>query len=172
MLNKWPTYYVTSRVVFASEIYIHGFCSTGSQISWLSESSEQSHFFTAASDPLLAKYKLFTFADNFSEKDDHDSNKLWSIWRSLVLKRRMRLTDNTLSSLSKIEDEALSLLEQKNASNKISFADLIRMEIRLLEEYCVQLLQVTTELTANLLSLDQSRQTNQLLFATHIHPAP
>jgi len=116
---------------------IHGFCSTGSQISWLSESSEQSHFFTAASDPLLAKYKLFTFADNFSEKDDHDSNKLWSIWRSLVLKRRMRLTDNTLSSLSKIEDEALSLLEQKNASNKISFADLIRMEIRLLEEYCV-----------------------------------
>ncbi len=52
-----------------------------------------------------------------------------------MLKRRMRLTDNILSSLSKIEDEALSLLDQKNASNKISFADLIRMEIRLLEEY-------------------------------------
>lgn len=115
---------------------VSGFCSTGSQISWLPESSDvdHSHFFTAASDPLSAKYKRFAFADTTSEKSDHGSNELWSIWRSIAL-QRVPLTDNTLNHLSKIEDDALSHLEQKNVRNKsLSFTEMIRREIELLKK--------------------------------------
>ena len=117
-----------------------GFCSTGSQISWLPKSSDvddHSHFFTAASDPILAKYKRFTFADTIrSEKDDHDSNELWNIWRSIAL-QKLRLTGDTLDMLSSIENDALAELDiqRKNTQNKsLSFADTVRKEIDLLQK--------------------------------------
>lgn len=115
-----------------------GFCSTGSQISWIPGSSDvdHSHFFTAASDPVLAKYKRFSFADSVcSTKDDHGSNELWNIWRSIAL-QRLPLTVNTRDILSTIENDALSQLdlEQKNTSNKsLSFTEAIRKEIEALE---------------------------------------
>ncbi len=115
-----------------------GFCSTGSQISWLPTSSDvdDSHFFTAASDPILAKYKHFTFADTIrSERDDNGSNELWNIWRSAAL-QRLHVRSSTLKMLSSFEDDALAELEmkRKNTQNKsLSFAEAIRKEIDLLK---------------------------------------
>eukprot|EP00986_Skeletonema_menzelii_P019660 scaffold28851_cov148-Skeletonema_menzelii.AAC.1 len=121
---------------------LRGFCSTGSQISWLPKSSDvhdYSHFFTAASDPLLATYKHFTFADTIrSERDDHGSNELWNIWRSIAL-RKLSLTDSILDMLSSMEKDALTKLDtvRKNTQNQkksLSFAEAIHEEIDLLQK--------------------------------------
>lgn len=112
-----------------------GFCTTGSQISWLESSDvDNSHFFTAASDPMLAIYKRFSFAER-STKDDHGSNELWNIWRRIAL-QRLPLTGNTRDILSKIESDALSQLDikpKKIGNKSLSFTEAIRYEIELLE---------------------------------------
>ncbi len=119
---------------------LRGFCSTGSQISWLPKSNDvddHSHFFTAASDPMLAKYKHFTFADTVcSERGDHGSNELWNIWRNIAL-QKLPLTDSTQDMLSSIEDDALAKLDtqRKNTKNRsLSFAEAIRKEIDILQK--------------------------------------
>ena len=92
---------------------VFGFCSTGSQISWLPSFSHPksnfgqggmgpSHFFSGASDPLCGTpYKLFTFTDQVSHaavsesqsftdgdqgiENDHNTKKLWDLWRDRAI---------------------------------------------------------------------------------------
>lgn len=109
----------TSGICFRSTT---GFCSTGSQISWLRASlsanapadarsaAQSSHLFTAASDPLVASYKRFTFADAALDgaasslsvaqgppctsgavdpgplSSGNRSLELWNCWRRVALK--------------------------------------------------------------------------------------
>ena len=65
---------------------LHGFCSTGSQISWLPTGvdSVASHLFTAASDPIVATYKRFTFPS--ATAGDFGSLELWREWRQVALR--------------------------------------------------------------------------------------
>lgn len=122
----------------------HGFCSTGSQISWLptidtsSESTETaSHFFSGASDPLCGTpYKLFKFSDPMPSKlrtDDHNTKKLWDMWRKRALSRT-KLTSSQRDALSKMEEEVLSSFGKADTTQKLApFADMVRREIELLE---------------------------------------
>ena len=89
----------------------HGFCSTGSQISWLppqaaaeaaqtaqavADCKAASHLFTCASDPLVSAYKRFTFpqahgpssAPAISEggASNFASLDLWREWRQVALR--------------------------------------------------------------------------------------
>ena len=122
----------------------HGFCSTGSQISWLptidtsSESTETaSHFFSGASDPLCGTpYKLFKFSDPMPSKlrtDDHNTKKLWDMWRKRALSRT-KLTSSQRDALSKMEEEVLSSFGKADTTQQLApFADMVRREIELLE---------------------------------------
>merc|ERR1712071_106845 len=94
----------------------HGFCSTGSQISWLPTTVGEGngghaasyHFYTGASDPLLTPYKLFTF-DNEDGCCDQGTNKLWNLWRSRALSRTT-VKASLANELSSIEEEGLSIV--------------------------------------------------------------
>jgi secernin len=85
---------------------VDGFCSTGSQISWLppptppgagaagaagavavrSPAAVASHLFTASSDPVLSAYKRFAFGSSRSHgPSDHGSRALWQCHRERAL---------------------------------------------------------------------------------------
>ena len=83
---------------------LHDFCSTGSQISWLTppgggtsesgrgdaapKAAPATHLFTCASDPLVASYKRFAFAaaDGKGVAAGHRSRELWEQWRTVALR--------------------------------------------------------------------------------------
>ena len=127
----------------------YGFCSTGSQISWLRKSQHEdsnvevaSHFFTGASDPLCGTpYKLFRFSDpmpninNKEEGNDHGTNKLWDLWRTRALSRTT-LNKSLGNQLSNMEDDNLALLESISSTGtqkQSTFAEMVNREIELLE---------------------------------------
>jgi len=115
----------------------HGFCSTGSQISWLPSMPENgkdaSHFFTGASDPLCGTpYKLFTFSDGKEESMfDHQTRRLWDLWRKRAL-NRSTLSAPLRAALSKMEEEGLSFL-QVDSKRPPTFAEMVNEEVKLLE---------------------------------------
>ena len=86
----------TSGICFRE---LHGFCSTGSQISWLDTCGGASrtggggghHFFTGASDPSLVAYKHFSFPEssppeNSMQATQYGTVGLWAAWRELALR--------------------------------------------------------------------------------------
>jgi len=130
----------------------HGFCSTGSQISWLPSilpdrdnrpgRKVASHYFTGASDPLCGTpYKLFVFPDPMQtnnkdeELDDHDTKTLWDLWRKRALSR-VTMKASLRDALSKIEEEGLSFLEgdgNADTRKQSTFAGMVQTELELLE---------------------------------------
>ena len=70
---------------------LHGFNSTGSQISWLPDPDAElppaaaSHLFTGASDPMVATYKRFSFGDADAAAAG-SSLELWREWRRVALR--------------------------------------------------------------------------------------
>ena len=128
----------------------YGFCSTGSQISWLPTVPDQgdrcgkvdSHFFTGASDPLAGTpYKLFMFSDPMTNNGkeeticDRDTRRLWDLWRSRAL-NRATVKAPLRDALSNMEEEGLSLLESDGnagSGGQSAFAAMVQMEIELLE---------------------------------------
>lgn len=125
----------------------HGFCSTGSQISWLPTTIPDkgdnvgkevaSHFFTGASDPLCGTtYKLFRWSDPMRNNgDDHGTNRLWNLWRNRALSRKP-VIKSLGDQLSKMENESLSLLEiaaDADTKEQSTFAEMVQREIELLE---------------------------------------
>mmetsp|Transcript_17264 Transcript_17264/g.34948 ORF Transcript_17264/g.34948 Transcript_17264/m.34948 type:complete len:462 (-) Transcript_17264:16-1401(-) len=140
-----------------------GFCSTGSQISWLpsiamgsvpvSESNVNFpvHFFTGAPDPLCGTpYKPFTFSDilqtaSDEENDveyDHNTQFLWDIWRERALdeakKRRDLVSNQEKRALKEMEIAAMSILEpcEENFSptSSSTFAAFVQEEIDLIQD--------------------------------------
>jgi len=122
----------------------YGFCSTGSQISWLPAKTGQGdgrafHFFTGASDPLCGTpYKLFMFSDPMATvddkqgetPDDQGTGKLWDLWRKRAVSRAKMITP-LREELSKMENEELSQLGSDKRQN--TFADMVQREIDLLD---------------------------------------
>lgn len=66
---------------------VHGFCSTGSQVSWISNAPHggSQHLFTGASDPVYTSYKHFTFATAPKGATTHGTRELWDAWRHMAL---------------------------------------------------------------------------------------
>lgn len=119
----------------------YGFCSTGSQISWLPAKPDQavmvaaSHFFTGASDPLCGTpYKLFAFTDPITKEEtqDHHTKRLWDMWRKRAINRET-INTSLSDALTKIEDEGLSSLENEDTRKQSTFAEIMQREIKLLE---------------------------------------
>jgi len=130
----------------------YGFCSTGSQISWLPSMADQgdrcrgkeaSHFFTGASDPLCGTpYKLFLFSDPISNcgkgenTHDHDTRQLWDMWRKRALSRAV-MTMPLSEALTTIEEEGLSTLgRDETACTRSTFEQMVQREMKLLENGC------------------------------------
>mmetsp|Transcript_44520 Transcript_44520/g.93409 ORF Transcript_44520/g.93409 Transcript_44520/m.93409 type:complete len:426 (+) Transcript_44520:84-1361(+) len=124
----------------------YGFCSTGSQISWLptipanqdKRGKFDSHFFTGASDPLCGTpYKLLRLSEpstNEKEGTDNETGRLWDLWRSRALDR-VNVKAPLRDELSKMEEEGLTLLENdEDVNRKLSFAAMVQREIELLEQ--------------------------------------
>ena len=133
-----------------------GFCSTGSQISWLPSlciPTSGAHFFTGAPDPLCGTpYKLFTFSDppTHDVKEDIENNyktkELWDLWRQRSLNHVKRHARKGLESeeqlmretLSKMEDDSMRLLECDDATSlkqSAPFETIVQKEIELLESF-------------------------------------
>lgn len=130
----------------------YGFCSTGSQISWLPSMADQGdrcrgkeafHFFTGASDPLCGTpYKLFLFSDPISNcgkgenTHDHDTRQLWDMWRKRALSRAV-MTMPLSEALTTIEEEGLSTLgRDETACTRSTFEQMVQREMKLLENGC------------------------------------
>lgn len=124
---------------------IHGFCSTGSQISWLPTTGKvASHFFTGASDPLCGTpYKLFTFSnpmphssDKEDELNDNGTNRLWDLWRKKAL-ARTTINAPLRDTLLEMEEDGVSQLLECTGNIPIkrqsTFAEMVQREIELLE---------------------------------------
>jgi len=124
----------------------YGFCSTGSQISWLPTLPEEDdgrgkaayHFFTGASDPLCGTpYKLFMFADPFlgNRKEekifDHDTGRLWDLWRTRAV-NRVALSAQLRDALSKVEKEGFSFLHNNSEGTPSTFTETVKDEVELL----------------------------------------
>lgn len=104
---------------------LHGFNSTGSQVSLL-EGQAGLHFFTCCSDPLLAAYKRFDFRE--ASKDmalGPLSLQLWQLRRKLALQR-----EPPYPGL----EEFLGLLEQKAMDGTGSIVDLLQEELAMLQQ--------------------------------------
>lgn len=122
----------------------YGFCSTGSQISWLpTDGKIASHFFTGASDPLCGTpYKMFRWSDPMPESGeeeeevhDHGTNELWDLWRKRALSRTS-VNKSLGDPLSKMEADGLSLLESASITDtkkQSTFAEKVQKEIELLQ---------------------------------------
>ena len=103
---------------------LHGFNSTGSQVSLL-EGQAGLHFFTCCSDPLVAAYKRFDFRDSSKAELLGDlSLQLWQLRRKLALQRA------PLPGLQ----EFLALLEQKAMDGTASMVDLLQEELAMLQQ--------------------------------------
>lgn len=114
----------------------HGFMSTGSQISWLARGGGHtaSHFFTAASDPLVACYKRWTFGDPAAAAaGDGGSLALWRRWRSIDLAGRS-VPEAMRRALLEIEAEAVSAAERGGASE---FSGSVARELELISSFAV-----------------------------------
>eukprot|EP00928_Gymnodinium_smaydae_P090495 TRINITY_DN74286_c0_g1_i1.p1 TRINITY_DN74286_c0_g1~~TRINITY_DN74286_c0_g1_i1.p1 ORF type:complete len:425 (-),score=43.63 TRINITY_DN74286_c0_g1_i1:127-1356(-) len=112
---------------------LHGFNSTGSQVSLLypSMASAPRHFFTCASDPKLAVYKMFMFPESSNmESGDPDADakcqqlslEVWRRHRAIILQ------GSQLPDLSSIEAVAL----QNDCSD--SLTTLLEKELAILPE--------------------------------------
>lgn len=118
---------------------MYGFCSTGSQISWLPSNLEAdaSHFFTGASDPLCGTpYKHFSFRDPFAQSDekvlnDHGTGRLWQVWRKIALNNRS-ISQKQKTELADMENHAMKSLDR--GSSEKSFAECVQREIELMKE--------------------------------------
>lgn len=139
---------------------VHGFCSTGSQISWIPKNNSSttsssakksiaSHLFTAASDPLGGTcYKRFTFADvmlNNNNNNNHNNNnnslELWRKWRQLSLSGGLESLKSPKSStiakkLIDEEKQAMHAVASENAPDDKTktFSAAIQREMSLWEE--------------------------------------
>ncbi|KAL7472967.1 hypothetical protein ACHAXS_013368 [Conticribra weissflogii] len=140
---------------------LSGFCSTGSQVSWLPSKSAGSvpvyernmnvpvHFFTGASDPLCGTpYKPFTFSDPFQTSSDgensvdydHNTQTLWDLWREKALdgakERSYFLSNAEEIALKDLENLALSILEpfdgNHSRTSSSSFIGFVQREIDLI----------------------------------------
>ncbi|KAL9188501.1 hypothetical protein ACHAXT_006879 [Thalassiosira profunda] len=121
-----------SGICFRDE---YGFCSTGSQISWLPAGSQVAHhFFSGASDPLCGTpYKHFLFSEPRPAEDDHKTNTLWDAWRRRALSRRT-IGASLQVKLSNMEEEGLSCLESDDAKRQTTtFEEMVEEEIVLLD---------------------------------------
>ena len=107
---------------------VHGFNSTGSQISLLTGQSSL-HFFTCSSDPRLAAYKRFEFGsiskDGALEDLSRLSLELWQLRRKLALQR---VSPKGLEAF-------LTSLEQKAMDGGGSIVDLLREEIAFAQQF-------------------------------------
>ncbi|EOD13722.1 hypothetical protein EMIHUDRAFT_246658 [Emiliania huxleyi CCMP1516] len=113
----------------------HGFMSTGSQISLARGGGHTaSHFFTAASDPLVACYKRWTFGDPAAAAaGDGGSLALWRRWRSIDLAGRS-VPEAMRRALLEIEAEAVSAAERGGASE---FSGSVARELELISSFAV-----------------------------------
>lgn len=121
---------------------VSGFCSTGSQISWLpsivSNDGDNAHFFSGASDPLCGTpYKLFLFSDpcQFSgATHDFGTKKLWNVWRERATKNTSA-NKSLLNAMRQIEEDSLSYLDLDIIEASFStFEEMIQHETELLEK--------------------------------------
>ena len=105
---------------------LHGFNSTGSQVSLLGAVEAQDlHFFTCSSDPLLSAYKRFEFGEASKAPELEDlSLQLWRLRRKLALQRL---------PVKGLEDFLVSL-ECKALDGRGSFGDLLAEELAMLKE--------------------------------------
>lgn len=130
----------------------YGFCSTGSQISWLPLIANQddrcrgksaSHFFTGASDTLCGTpYKLFKFLDPLSnggegeDTYDHGTRKLWDMWRKRVLSGAAMIVPLS-DALAKTEEEGMSSRGcDGTACSRLTFQQIVQREMKLLKNGC------------------------------------
>lgn len=127
----------------------HGFCSTGSQLSWL-RPGECSHLFTAASDPLSTCYKRFGFGEDArpgAGPSDFGSAELWRLWRGVALKgglaraaRSAAAAEGVREGLRALEEAALARAAGQQpgptgaASQPLPFAAAVARETELLRE--------------------------------------
>jgi len=97
-----------------------------------------SHFFTAASDPLVACYKRWTFGDPAAAAGDGlagdgGSLALWRRWRSIDLAGRS-VPEAMRRALLEIEAEAVSAAERGGASE---FSGSVARELELISSFAV-----------------------------------
>lgn len=114
----------------------HGFCSTGSMISWVGGGDAAAfHLFTAASDPVVAAYKRFAFGQMHdmgalpSLPTNMASLDLWRAWRQIDLKgglgrvaKSKAAAERTRQGVGEIEASAATL----------SFSEAVARELHLL----------------------------------------
>ena len=137
---------------------LHGFCSTGSQISWIPPAQQQqqpsasssganaavstpmaTHMFTAASDPKVAAYKRFTFAEVSGSRDAAGDNlgtlELWREWRRTALERGAA-TKKAMHELQRqmgaLETEAMRAASSLGSTQADGFAAAVAKERDLL----------------------------------------
>ena len=120
----------------------HGFCSTGSQISWIPDQEEgggsggvASHLFTAASDPMVACYKRFEFARDGVGKEEGDnfgSLDLWRSWRNVALKGGLAKAkkEDVKGRMAVLERAAMEAV-MKEGGDK-GFAEAVKAEMEIL----------------------------------------
>lgn len=117
---------------------LHGFNSTGSQISVLAlrELSTDRHFFSCASDPATASYKHFTFpvGATGAEVEDHTSLDLWRAWRRLALAGG-RLSSASEATLHQWEQEALASADGSSSTPTLCAA--CQRELDLISAACI-----------------------------------
>jgi secernin len=116
---------------------LHGFCSTGSQVSWLPIAGAVRHFFTGASDPLFTAYKEFAFASAPKEESALGTRELWATWRDLAL-RGLAPSAALREAVAGIERSGLERLDQSDRSvsageggaSDTSFEELVALELQ------------------------------------------
>jgi len=119
---------------------VHGFNSTGSQISWLPSEDKvvATHLFTCASDPLSTSYKRFAFPGAEAAATDHSSLELWRRHRTLALQGgldRIAAADavkQVRQGINNLEDSALQNLEGEVPVQDIGLAEAVASELELL----------------------------------------
>ena len=141
----------TSGICFRD---VHGFCSTGSQISWLpshrhapadgsadaaaSAAPTAAHLYTAASDPKVVPYKRFVFdSDGAAEPQPNRSLELWRRWRGVALKggladwKGRTAEETSREDGTKMECEAVQACASAS-SDALDFAAQVERELEML----------------------------------------
>jgi secernin len=125
-----------------------GFCTTGSQISWLPPREGArgvmpvvTHLFTAASDPLVACYKRVAFSEDAAAAvSDYGSLALWNKWRALALRGGLEKCGLTEEAQERVTTalhaiEARAVTDAANAHTGVPerFAEAIAQELAVLD---------------------------------------
>eukprot|EP00957_Ditylum_brightwellii_P201770 15327159-Ditylum_brightwellii.AAC.1 len=129
----------------------YGFCSTGSQISWIPPNSSKNssdlcdatHFFTAASDPLVASYKRFVFKnaeEGGGGMTNYGTLELWHRWREIALQGGLKRCysrddkDKIKKVMQEAEVQAFSAITSGSDIHQIdlSFKSAVEQELALL----------------------------------------